>query len=651
MASLNDHIENYLNYYLDLRESPRFAVLLHGDWGCGKTWFIKNYIDHCKRADGTPQRFLYLTLYGVSEYSEIEDQIFQQIHPILSSKGMKLAGKILKGVVRASLKVDIDAHTTTTVTPDIGPLEIPPFLKRIDESVLVFDDLERCHMSVEKVLGYINGIVEHQGVRVIIVANETEMDRGTNESAGRDYRRIKEKLVGKSFRVNYDVRAAIAFFLDQIQGSDTKAYLTSRADRIVEMFARAGFRNLRHLHRAFLDFERFHGSVPEKYLKTQPLLDELLTLFLAFSFEIQAGKLAPPDIDGFRAALIARAVSGSEKDTSSPPIVVCATKYGFLNLYDLVLPESTWANFFGDGFVSKEEMGAGIANSSFGEHQAMPSWVTLWHYRDLEDEGFARALQDVEKKWENREYTDPGIVLHVSGLFLLLSATGLRTEGTVDAAAKCMTYIDDLATANVWKDQGASTSKDQRTIVRRSFDRDGYGGLGYAGMDLAQFREVCAHLDRRLEEAKAITMPDAAKRLLDLMVADTQRFCRTITISNSEDQVYCSIPIFQHLKPGDFVAALIGLTNEKKLMVGRALAERYRWADGRLVSEGEFLQQVAAEIKREVEPRRGKISGYLLECVILKTIESAVVVLPRRSIGEPTTSSGDTAFAADSSLP
>ncbi len=42
---INSHVEEYLDYYCDLH-APRFAILLKGQWGCGKTWFIKNY---CKK--------------------------------------------------------------------------------------------------------------------------------------------------------------------------------------------------------------------------------------------------------------------------------------------------------------------------------------------------------------------------------------------------------------------------------------------------------------------------------------------------------------------------------------------------------------------------------------------------------------------------
>jgi len=107
MTNANKHIEDYLTYYLNSNFNPGFAVLLQGKWGCGKTWFIKQFIENYPKPD-KQKKFIYITLYGVTSVSEIEDQIFQQLHPILSSKAMALSGKILKGIARASLKVDFD---------------------------------------------------------------------------------------------------------------------------------------------------------------------------------------------------------------------------------------------------------------------------------------------------------------------------------------------------------------------------------------------------------------------------------------------------------------------------------------------------------------------------------------------------------------
>ena len=37
----NDHIREYLKYYISFPRSPGYAVLLNGAWGIGKTFLIK----------------------------------------------------------------------------------------------------------------------------------------------------------------------------------------------------------------------------------------------------------------------------------------------------------------------------------------------------------------------------------------------------------------------------------------------------------------------------------------------------------------------------------------------------------------------------------------------------------------------------------
>ncbi len=128
MTSLNEHIKTYLKYYLNSDFNPEFAVLLQGRWGCGKTWFIKQFIEKYQESN-KHTKFIYITLYGVTSIGEIEDQIFQQLHPILSSKVMALSGKLLKGVVKASLKIDLDNDTKLNLDPNLSNINLPDYLK------------------------------------------------------------------------------------------------------------------------------------------------------------------------------------------------------------------------------------------------------------------------------------------------------------------------------------------------------------------------------------------------------------------------------------------------------------------------------------------------------------------------------------------
>ena len=41
---MNKNIENFLNEYMKTPD-PQYAVFLKGDWGCGKTFFVNNWLD------------------------------------------------------------------------------------------------------------------------------------------------------------------------------------------------------------------------------------------------------------------------------------------------------------------------------------------------------------------------------------------------------------------------------------------------------------------------------------------------------------------------------------------------------------------------------------------------------------------------------
>lgn len=141
--SINTHIKAYLDYYCGLTHAPGFAVLLTGQWGAGKTWFINKYREKLKKNN---QKCLYVSLNGMTTFSEIGDAFFQQLHPVLSSRGMAIASKIITGLLKGALKIDlnndrIDEGTWSIQVPEI---HIPEYLKncicilRYKSSVFMF---------------------------------------------------------------------------------------------------------------------------------------------------------------------------------------------------------------------------------------------------------------------------------------------------------------------------------------------------------------------------------------------------------------------------------------------------------------------------------------------------------------------------------
>ena len=50
---MNENVLNFLNEYAKL-PSPQYAVLLRGKWGCGKTYFVKNWLAEFDKSNKLP---------------------------------------------------------------------------------------------------------------------------------------------------------------------------------------------------------------------------------------------------------------------------------------------------------------------------------------------------------------------------------------------------------------------------------------------------------------------------------------------------------------------------------------------------------------------------------------------------------------------
>jgi len=595
MTKHNKHIEDYLDYYLDSKFNPEFAVLLQGEWGCGKTWFIKNYLKKYFKEEKS--KYLYITLYGVAQINEIEDQMFQQLHPLLSSKPLVFTGKILSGVLKDRLKIDLNDK------------KLNKFMINIKDPLIIFDDFERSAMDMKILMGYINSFVEHQQLKVIILANEEELKAIEKKEAKDDstlYTKIKEKLIGKTFKINHDTESAFESFVKQVEKRKIKVFINGRKREIIDIFNTAKYRNLRHLKQSLWDFERFYHSIPEKYLLIHGLMDELLNLFLAFSFEVKKGQILPTDINQLESFYYrhAREIMTPTNNNDEPkrlPIDTVIEKYSFINSHDTILPGSLWCNLFDKGYISEDDIIASLEKSKYCIEKNTPAWVKLWHFRDLNDNEFPKLLEEVNKEWKVRKFETPGEILHVSGLFLNLTSIGLIDKNIVDVVADCKTYIDDVKKKGfLHKYVG---------IHKHGMDKISSNGLGYAGINLKEFQTINDYLNEAISNSKMECLPKEGEELLKVLLNNPREFGQKIF-----DQTYYDIPIFKFIKPEDFFKIFLELDYGGKSIVLGAMENRYEFQkmDSKLHEEIDFFKNLNLLIVKRVSEKKGNINGYIL---------------------------------------
>ena len=264
----NAHVRSYLDYYISLPSAPNYAVMIEGPWGIGKTFLTKTLLSTLIQE---PQKYVYVSLYGLSSPEQLDDALFGAFYRIFDSFGAKM----VMGVVRGGLKA-------LRADPEIKRSD---FLSKCYADLYVFDDLERCIMPVQQALGHINQIVEHSGGKVVILANEAVLKKEA------EYKAVKEKVVGKTLIVQPDIDAALTHFLKQVQFTVARSFLEENSVAIRTTFEFSNTQNFRILQQSLWDFERFFGVLISKQTSNAEAMETLLTHFLAYSFELKSGGL------------------------------------------------------------------------------------------------------------------------------------------------------------------------------------------------------------------------------------------------------------------------------------------------------------------------------------------------------------------------
>ena len=153
---------------------PVGALLLSGEWGCGKTYLIEHDL---KKALSDSAIVLRISLFGMVAPEEIHAAVrlgwMEEYYKIKGIDGIaKKIGKGKKVLAKLDFLPEWLREIATTDTSAFFPIGKEMEGKTV---VLVFDDLERCRISSVDVLGVINDYCENRKYHTIIVANQEKI--------------------------------------------------------------------------------------------------------------------------------------------------------------------------------------------------------------------------------------------------------------------------------------------------------------------------------------------------------------------------------------------------------------------------------------------------------------------------------------------
>ena len=181
-------IEKYVDEYL-----YDYAVMIDGTWGCGKTYFVTHILipkleEHEEKKEKNIKDYkirsvIYVSLYGIKAIGDISKQLYMEAYLGKNNE----VGKILKkgtSIISSMVPLIFDIAKPFIKNVEVNGNNVANVLSEflsIKNSILIFDDLERCECPINEILGFINSFVEHENMKVILIANQAEIGSNINQ--------------------------------------------------------------------------------------------------------------------------------------------------------------------------------------------------------------------------------------------------------------------------------------------------------------------------------------------------------------------------------------------------------------------------------------------------------------------------------------
>jgi len=235
---------------------PAGALLLTGEWGGGKTYFVVNKLQpHLKDS----HIFIRISLFGIKSVNELQASIKKKWieciadYIAMSKIDVGATSKVFNAL-KPFAKACVDTFIDTSVPEGKQGIAKSLFSISADQLititneingkiiVLVFDDLERSSIPFGELLGCINEYVENQHFHTIIIANENTIKKRENEHSGASetlkYNEIKEKVVERQLEFHNDPLEIVSALIESESAYvEYHSFLVPLKGKIVELFS------------------------------------------------------------------------------------------------------------------------------------------------------------------------------------------------------------------------------------------------------------------------------------------------------------------------------------------------------------------------------------------------------------------------------
>ena len=250
---MNRFILNYVKNDITGR-----AIMLTGDWGSGKSYYVKNTLKpFLEDNNNGNHKCVIVSLYGLTDVSQISKAIYIETKwdSIIEHSPKIITGRIEKAkdtksemrttfnTVSKTILKGITSYFGVDLSADEESLKNLYQSVNLSNYLIILEDFERSGIDRIQLLGYVNNMTEQDGVKILLVTNESELlDYNIEEVKKTDYSgkkseykkvysenalkyfKAKEKSVSDTLQFHADLQETIDSIIDRFKNDDLSSF-------------------------------------------------------------------------------------------------------------------------------------------------------------------------------------------------------------------------------------------------------------------------------------------------------------------------------------------------------------------------------------------------------------------------------------------
>lgn len=217
------------------------VVLINGEWGIGKTFFLKKY--------SKEKKYIYLSMFGLENLQDLKLSFYYKI-----SKFNTFTYKVKK--ILSGLGFDVFGFGITfpQLETDLNNA-LKKIISKKKKLTIIIDDFERHSdsLTISDILGFISFLNSYECINVIVVAAESKIISDSENFT--TYINFKEKIIEKEYKIDNYSKDAVEAICSTLLVDDDKD-----KKKFTEKFEELEIRNLRTLNKTINFINSYYPS-------------------------------------------------------------------------------------------------------------------------------------------------------------------------------------------------------------------------------------------------------------------------------------------------------------------------------------------------------------------------------------------------------